>query len=50
MARLPDPVLEQIKIEPDKEIENRKKQFFEMVALAITKAANKGVASGDGEK
>ena len=50
MARLPDPVIKQIMIEPDEKIENRKKQFFEMVALAITKASKKEVASGDGKK
>jgi hypothetical protein len=41
MARLPDPVMEQIRIEPDGDVENRKKQFFQMVALAVTKASRK---------
>ncbi len=50
MARLPDPVIEQIKIESDGETENRRKLFFQMVALAIAKAVKKGAASGNGQK
>lgn len=50
MARLPDPVIVEVKIEPDNDNENRRKQFFQLVALAITKAFRKGAASGDGEK
>ncbi len=50
MARLPDPVIKEVKIEPDNEIESRRKQFYQLVALAIARAVNKGVASGDGQK
>lgn len=50
MARLPDPVIEKVKIEPDNEIEDRRKQFFQMVALAIAKAVKKGAASRSEQK
>lgn len=35
-------MIEKVKIEPDNEIEDRRKQFFQMVALAIAKAVKKG--------
>jgi hypothetical protein len=49
MAKLPEPKVISIRLEPDNEVEDRRKQFFQMVALAIVKASKKGAVSGDGQ-
>lgn len=49
MPRLPKPVIDEIKIESDEDIERRKNDFYSMIVLAITRS-EKTQTSGHEQK